>query len=647
MCGIAGIAYADPRREGDQPLLAQMAARLEHRGPDDVGTQVGPGYGLTMRRLAVIDVLGGAQPISTEDGEVTVILNGEIYNFRELRRELAVRGHRFSSDSDTEVIAHLYEEMGPACVERLHGMFGIAIWDHGKRRLVLARDRLGVKPLHYTLDGERLLFASEIKSLLCDPGVERRVNLEALDSLLRTGHISEPETCFEDIVQLPPATTLIYEQGRLTEHRYWDLDLEEASPYVEAEAAEELLHRLRSAVARRLVSDVPIGAFLSGGIDSSVTVALMAELVDRPVRTFSIGFDDPSFSELSFARKVAEHFGTDHHEFVVKPDVAEILPDLIRFHDAPFYDTSAIPTYHLSRLAREHVTVALAGDGGDEMFAGYNVYRANAAARVYRRIPRPVRRLLIEPASRLVPETSTYINRGRVLREFIKAAELEPLERFARWCSKVKVETRDRLYEHPRLRECLAVADADLMRADFDAHPRGSELNRLLYVGMKRELAGDMLVKVDRMSMAHGLEVRSPLLDHTLFEYAARLPDRAKVRGRETKVLLKKVARSLLPEGIVDRPKRGFSVPLDRWLRTDLSQFTRDVLTDPRTRRRGLFRTRTVDALIKEHGEGRVARGRELWTLLTIELWHRMYVDADGEIGRHAHAHALTAEAAR
>ncbi len=623
------MAFSDPRREADSDLLSRMASRLEHRGPDDVGTATGPGFGLTMRRLAVIDVMGGAQPISSEDGSVTVVLNGEIYNFRELRRELRVRGHRFATDSDTEVVVHLYEELGAACVERLHGMFALAIWDHRKRTLVLSRDRLGVKPLYYAHNADRIAFGSEVKALLCDSDVGRNVNLAAIDTLLRTGHISEPETCFKGIVQLPPATTLVYESGEIATRRYWDLNFATQPGYDEADAAAELLTRLRSAVARRLVSDVPIGAFLSGGIDSSVTVALMAQLVDRPVRTFSIGFDDPVFSELPFARMVAQKFGTKHHEFIVKPDVADILPDLIRHHDAPFYDTSAIPTYHLSRLAREHVTVALAGDGGDELFAGYNVYRANSAARLYRRIPKMLRRGVVEPLARLVPESSAYINRGRVVREFIAAAELGPLERFARWCSKVKYETRDRLYEHDELRQRLEVGDAALMQSDFDTHPEASELNRLLFVGMKRELAGDMLVKVDRMSMAHGLEVRSPLLDHTLFEYAAGLPDRAKIRGRDTKVLLRRVARELLPTEVVDRPKRGFSVPLDRWLRTDLSQFTRDVLTDPRTRRRGLFKTRAVDALLKEHASGRIARGREIWTMLTIELWHRMYIDSD------------------
>jgi asparagine synthase (glutamine-hydrolysing) len=585
------------------------------------------GVALGSRRLRVIDVVGGRQPIFNEDQSVAVVLNGEIYNFAGLRARLAERGHRFKTATDTEVLVHLYEDRGPDFVQELDGMFALALWDFEKQLLILARDRIGVKPLFYYRDARQLVFGSEPKAVLQDDAVPREIDFRGIHQLLTLGHTLSPATCFAGLRELPPATLLLYKKGQTELRSYWDPQSEGSPAYEPERAACELRAELRGAVSRRLVADVPVGAFLSGGIDSGTVVALMSELSEEPVRTFSIGFEDRAFSELPYARMVAERYGTKHHEMIVTPRADEILGPLIAHHDAPFYDTSAIPMFYLSAFAREHVTVALSGDGGDELFAGYNIHRAQGLAERYLHIPEPVRRLMIEPASAWVPESHGYTNRGRVLREFLRGAGLEPLARYTRWATKIKREVRDRLYQEPQLREQLDSPDEALW-ADFYRHPRaGSELARLLFLGMKTELPGDMLVKVDRMSSAHGLEVRSPLLDHRLFELAARLPDGAKIRRGTGKYLLRQVAKTLLPKELLRRPKRGFSVPLDRWLREDMAGFTKEVLCDSKTKGRRLFDQEVVRELMEDHQSGRVARGRELWLLLTIELWQRAYID--------------------
>ncbi len=628
MCGITGVALADVTGRPHERLLARMCAALRHRGPDDAGGMLENGIALAVRRLAVIDLPGGQQPVFNEDRTVVVVFNGEIYNFRSLRNQLIDRGHRFGSTSDTETIVHLYEEYGLDFVQHLHGMFGVAVWDFRKERLILARDRLGVKPLYYYVDDRRLCFGSELKAILQDEDVPRLLNPVAIHQLLTLGHILPPETCFDGIHELLPASLLVYQAGKVDIQSYWDLSFVQRTDYDPSQASQELFGRLRESVARRLISDVPLGAFLSGGIDSGIVVALMSQLSDEPVKTFSIGFDDASFSELPYARLIANRYHTEHHELVVQPRITDIIDELIKHHDAPFYDTSAIPTYHLSRFAREHVTVVLSGDGADEMFAGYNIYLANKVARYYQWIPSVARRMVIDPVSRLVPESSRYINRGRVLREFLRGAPLEPLERFTRWATKIKRETRQRLYRDSFLRDQLAQGDEALLAPYFERAVGANELGRLLYVGTMTELPSDMLVKVDRMSMAHSLEVRSPFLDHLLFEFAARLPDKAKLRGWTSKYLLRQVARELsLPAATLRRPKRGFSIPLDRWLREDLVEFTKQILFDRPTENRGLFDAHVVRELAQQHFEGRVSRGRELWTLLTIELWQRAYLD--------------------
>jgi asparagine synthase (glutamine-hydrolysing) len=628
MCGIVGLALNDLACWPDELLVRRMAHALLHRGPDDSGGFRQPGIALAMRRLAIIDLPHGRQPVINEAGDVVAVFNGEIYNFRSLRDQLQARGHQFASAADSEVIVHLYEEHGLEFVQHLNGMFAIALWDQRRRQLVLVRDRLGVKPLYYSQLSDRIVFGSEIKALLQDPLIPRRVDHQALHQLITFGHFQAPGTCWQEIRELPPATLLTFRQGQLQLHTYWDLEFPSAAEPQPPAKIEETIALLREAVQRRLISDVPLGAFLSGGIDSSLIVAFMHQLGVSPLRTFSIGFADEDFSELPFARQVAQHFHTEHHEFVVRPELREILPDLIAHHDAPFYDTSAIPTYHLCRLAREHVTVALAGDGGDEMFAGYNIFLANQAASYLARVPAWLRSKVLLPLARAIPESSSYINTGRVAREFMTAVGNDTLTRYARWATKVKRETREALYAADELRRQLQTPDAAAWDELFHSPAAGTrDLQRLLYLATKTELPGDMLVKVDRMSMAHSLEVRSPLLDFGLFQYAAGLPDRDKLRGWTSKFHLRQIARRLLPPAVVSRPKRGFAVPLDRWLRNDLQHDLREILLDPGTRKRGLFVPSTVERLIQEHLQGRTARGRELWILMTIELWQRMYVD--------------------
>ena len=589
-----------------------------------------PGIGLAMRRLSVVDVELGRQPVFNEDRTIAAVFNGEIYNFRELREQLSSRGHQFAARGDTETIVHLYEEQGLDCFRQLHGMFAIAIWDFAKQQLVLTRDRLGVKPLYYHLDEHGLRFGSEIKAILQDPAVERRINFDALHELMTLGHILPPNTAFAGVHELPPASTLVYRKGNVQLDElgeWWDLTFANPTSYDQTKTSQELRERSRAAVECRLISDVPLGAFLSGGIDSGIVVALMSQLMDEPVKTFSIGFEDQEFSELPYARAVAKHCLTDHHELIVKPDVPQIMDQLIRHHDAPFYDSSAIPTWYVSKFAREHVTVALSGDGGDEMFAGYNIYVANRVAGRFGFVPDSFARYVLEPLAGLVPESSQYINKGRVAREFIKGLGREPLTRYTRWATKIKREARDRLYVHPDLVAAQQIRDERLLERWYNRQEDCSELSRLLYVGTKTELPADMLRKVDRMSMAHSLEVRSPFLDHRLFEFAASLHDDAKLNGRTTKYALRQLARELLPAGVVDRPKRGFSIPLDRWLREDLRGYAEEILFDSRTTGRDLFDQAVVRQLVHEHVAGNISRGREIWTLMTIELWQRHYID--------------------
>ncbi|MCA1682461.1 MAG: asparagine synthase (glutamine-hydrolyzing) [Actinobacteria bacterium] len=624
MCGIAGQVRAGRAVRAD--LVHRMCAAIEHRGPDARGVHIDGRVGLGIQRLRVIDLETGDQPIFNEDRSIVVVLNGEIYNFRELRDRLQRRGHVFTTRSDTEVIVHLYEEEGRECVSSLHGMFAFALWDENRQELLLARDRVGKKPLFYShLDGD-LSFASELPALMQNEEIPRTLDHRALDCYYAYQYVPAPLSVFEAARKLPPASILRLREGRISIERYWRLDYTHKRRVDSmGDLRAEIRSRLETAVRRRLVSDVPLGVFLSGGVDSSAVVAAMARLT-TDIKTFSIGFADTAFNELPHARRVAEQFGTDHHEFVVVPSAIEILPQLVRHYGEPFADDSAIPSFYLSRLAREHVTVALNGDGGDESFAGYNRYAANVYAARLDRLPLAVRRLAAASAGRLPSSSRSAGTRDR-LKRLALALPLTPPDRYACYMSTFTPEQRARLYSDEYREQIGDSLASEIMRTGWGEPDGKHVLDALLNADVETFLPGDLLVKMDIASMAHGLEARSPFLDHELMEFAASLPAEIKLSGREKKLVLREAVAEWLPQDLLDRPKQGFSVPLARWLREDLREFAHDVLLDPISIDRGYFRRDAVESLLRRHVEGREDCSKRLWTLLFGELWHREFVD--------------------
>jgi asparagine synthase (glutamine-hydrolysing) len=623
MCGIAGFVSRteDAGTPAASEILDRMCRVIAHRGPDDQGTLVRGPAALGMRRLSIIDLAGGHQPMSGCDPEVSIVFNGEIYNYRELRRGLESRGHRFKTSSDTEAILHAYEEQGASCVESLRGMFGLAIWDGRARTLFVARDRAGKKPLYYTLTPEgTFVFGSELKSLLQHPEVRREVNPEALDAYLSFGYVPDPLGIFRGVEKLPPGCHLTYAEGRVSVAQYWDFPFEPEEGRTEDEWVEELRVLLDEAVRVRLVADVPLGAFLSGGVDSSAVVGLMARASDRPVKTFSIGFREDSYDELKYARVAAQRFGTDHHEFTVTPDVCALVDELVWHFDEPFADSSALPTYMVSKMARDYVKVVLSGDGGDELFAGYTRYAVERRRGGFARLPRVVRAGLMRPLGRRLPHGA----RGR---NFIHNVALDPV---ARYVEEVSVFTRlnkPSLYT-AEFRQSLGASDPAARFRSTAARVRtGEPLDALLYLDAKTYLPGDILTKVDRMTMAVGLEARAPLLDHKLAEFVGRVPARFKMRGLETKHLFKRAVEGLVPEEILRRPKQGFGVPIQQWINRELRGRTRETLLDARTRSRGYTDSAYVSLLLDEHERGRRDHAAELWSLFVLELWHRIFVD--------------------
>jgi len=628
MCGIAGLAFTDPRHPVDRELLGRMTEVLRHRGPDADGFHLGPGVGLGHRRLSIIDIATGDQPIYNETRSVAVVFNGEIYNFPELARELEARGHTFATRSDTETIVHAYEEFGLEFVKRLRGMFAFALWDESHRRLVLGRDRAGKKPLYYHADGDRLVFASEIKALLKDPSIKRRISLEGLSDYFTFGNIPAPGTVFQDIQQIPPGHLLIWERGRARLHEYWDVFFNGTGPATPGAASEAFSALLDEAVGMRMVADVPLGAFLSGGVDSSAVVASMARQSTRPVVTTCVGFVERTHSELGHARVVAKALGTEHHEVLVKPDAISDLPRLVWHLDQPFADSSALPTYYVSRAARERVTVALSGDGGDELFAGYQrrygIHRLEQ--RLRRLIPGPVRRGVLAPLARFYPR-SDFIPRPLRLKLVLSNLGQSFERAYFNDMSLFLDEEKQALCTP----EFLAQARHHDPIAGFARHfekVRGADpLSRILYVDFKTWLANDILVKVDRMSMACSLEVRSPLLDHKIVEFAASLPPQLKFRGSISKYLLKRHVAARLPAASVHRPKQGFELPLAAWLRGDLREMARDLLFSTQAAGRGYVRPEAVKRIWDAHQSGYRNQSSQLWALLVLELWHRQYVD--------------------
>lgn len=621
MCGICGIVHNDLAPIAP-PLLEQMNAALLHRGPDGQGFYYRPGVGLAMRRLAVIDLNTGDQPIANEDKTMWIVLNGEIYNFLELRAGLEKRGHRFRTRTDTEAVLHLYEEHGPECVRFLRGMFAFALWDEKKQSLVIARDRLGKKPLYYAVQSGAFYFSSELTSLLSVLPQRPPVNLQAIDLYLSLQYIPEPLTAYENIFKLLPAHRLIWHEGEFQTERYWELEYEPKLTGSEQELAEELRERVRQAVHMRLISDVPLGAHLSGGIDSSIVVAMMAEASSEAVKTFTADFQESSFSEVAYARSVARRYATDHHEFTLTyQDIPGTVEELITHFGEPFADPSALPLYHLSRLTREHVTVALNGDGGDEAFAGYQRYWLDPWANRYLRLPTVITRKLAPGLARNLPgRANEPVGKDLIggLKRLEQLATVDPRASILRWGSYFSPEMKANLWK-PEYRTALDLRQAETYLLDhFDAAPARSFLDRTLCTDISTYLPGDLLVKADRMTMAHSLEGRSPFLDHELMGWAARLPGRMRVRYGQGKYLLREAFRDYLPSNVQKRGKQGFSVPVNAWLRAGLSDWARELM---HAHLMDWFDSRMLSDLLEEHRAGRSDHGKRLWALTVLALW--------------------------
>jgi asparagine synthase (glutamine-hydrolysing) len=620
VCGIAGKVSL----RGDVPagLVEGMCEREEHRGPDSRGIHQSKGVALGIQRLRVIDLETGDQPIYNEDRSVAVVLNGEIYNFRELRTDLERQGHSFYTRTDTEVIAHLYEERGPDLVEDLHGMFAFAVWDEGRRRLLLARDRVGKKPLFYAEGEDWLSFASELPALMVDRDIRAEIDPSSIDTYLAYGYIPAPFSIWRDVCKLPPGHTLVWENGEATTRRYWHLDYSQKRRANRHELEEELRDRLGAAVRRRMISDVPLGAFLSGGIDSSIVVSEMAAASTQPVKTYSIGFEDERYNELPQARLIADRFSTDHHEFVVQPDAIELVPKLVRHYGEPYADSSAIPTFYLAELTRRHVTVALNGDGGDESFAGYLRHVANSLTARLDSVPRPLRRG-VAAAGRALPkraESRSVLSRAQRL---LVSVEADSIERYRRHVSIFNDAERAELLD-PGFRASVDEARAPaVLNAPWEAASGSSVLDRLLEVDVDTYLPGDLLVKVDIATMAHSLEARSPFLDPEVMEFAASLPPREKASLGRKKLLLRRAYRGRIPDSILDGPKRGFGVPLGAWFRGDLQDYARELLLDPMTLDRGYLNEAAVRSILDAHAAGRGDRSAQLWALVMLESWQR------------------------
>jgi asparagine synthase (glutamine-hydrolysing) len=605
-----------------------MCEVIEHRGPDSRGGFLDRNVGLGVQRLAIIDLETGDQPIFNEDRSVVVVLNGEIYNYRELRGSLVHTGHRFTTQSDTEVIVHLYEDHGDDCVRMLRGMFAFALWDVRRQRLLLARDRIGKKPLYFSFDGRRLWFASEAKAILQDPAVPRDVDPAAIDAFLHYGYVPSSYCAFSALSKLPPAHTLALEGGRLEQRRYWKLSYADQLRLSNEESCELIRTHLLDATRLRLRSDVPLGAFLSGGVDSSAVVAAAAQQTSGAVKTFTIGFPSERFDERSYARDVAQIFDTDHHELVVESNIVELLPRLAWHYGEPFADHSAVPSFYLSEMTRRDVTVALNGDGGDESFGGYRRYIGNDVARRLERIPAVAARLAEHALRRLGTGDAQNSTRERLLR-ILRALQLDAAGRYAMWIAWFGASARRDLYTQEFARRVDSNHAESVIREAYTASNASTLVERLLDVDTQTYLPDELLVKMDIASMAHSLEVRSPLLDHCFMEMAASLPLAAKVSGMTGKRLLKDAVRPWIPGHVLDRPKRGFTMPISGWLRRELRDLPTIILLDARARGRGLFERRAVERLISEHHRGTTDNGNRIWALIQLELWFRTYIDAE------------------
>jgi len=629
MCGISGV-YRFDGSNVDASLLKQMTDVVTHRGPDDEGQYTDKNVGLGHRRLSILDLsVRGRQPIMNEDGSIWIVYNGEIFNYLELRDSLIQKGHRFTTDTDTEVIVHAYEEYGPDCLHHLNGMFAFAIWDSINKKMFLARDRLGIKPLFYYKDEKKLLFGSEIKCILCDPSVPHHVNFEALHHFLSLNYLPAPLTLFEGISQLLPGQYMLVTPEGTGIKDYWDIRFTKSQKTVFHDYKTTLDQILWRSVERMLVSDVPFGVFLSGGLDSSTVTYYMSRILKTPVKTFSIGFEDESYNELHKAEIVADHCGTEHYEEVVKPDHLEkLLPELVYHAEEPLADASMVPMYYLARLASRHVKMALCGDGADEIFAGYDTYPAYYAVKSYHMIPPLLRKKVILPLVNLLPVSDKKISFDYKAKRFVRGADFDPEKAHYYWRIIFDENDKQDLYVDT-IHEKTAGLDTyeQTYGHYFSACDIKDPIDRLLYADTKFYLPNDMLVKVDRMCMAHSLEVRVPFLDHELVEYMATVPSSLKLKNFTTKkYLLKSVVRTKLPKSIINQKKQGFNIPVGLWIKTHLKDYVYEILSDEHIQEMGYFRRDFIHRLLSDHISGRKDNGYQIWGLLTFNMWWERYI---------------------
>jgi len=608
-----------------------MCGIISHRGPDDEGHYISGDVALGMRRLSIIDLAHGHQPISNEDETVWVILNGEIYNFQKLRDELESKGHRFRTRTDTEVIVHLYDDVGLECFRRLRGMFALALWDTKRKRLVLGRDRIGEKPLYFRREPHRFLFASELKSLLQADGVPRRLKFAALREYLSLGYVPAPLSMLDGIEKLLPGHYLVVDQERIEDHQYWDVPFGQPEKHTEQEWIERTRSKLLETVRMQLVSDVPLGAFLSGGLDSSSIVAAMAQMTGRPVKTYSIGYEGEHsyYNELPYAKVVAQAFGTDHHEIVVRPEVSELLPKLVWHLDEPVADSACLTTYLVSKLARQSVTVILSGVGGDELFGGYRRYLGDSMLRYYRHLPGPLRRKWLPALLARIPQDrhSLWKDYARYAAAFVNSAELDAASRYIEYVTLFPPQTQGNLLIEGATQSGGSAFAISTLRGYFNHCGDPDDLNRIIYADLKTSLADDLLAMTDRMTMAASIECRAPLVDHEMIELASHMPSNLKVRGFQMKYLMKQAVAPWLPREILERKKRGFGAPMGAWLRKDIQPMVSELLSEEATRKRGLFSWPAIQQLLADHSAERKDYTDQLFSLVMLELWLQAFLD--------------------
>ena len=622
MCGICGMVG-----KVDEELVKKMASVLKHRGPDSEGFYFDTEVGLGIRRLSIIDLITGDQPIHNEDKSIHLIYNGEIYNFLELRKSLEKKGHYFYTKTDTEVIVHLYEEYKQDCIKYLEGMFTFALWDKKEKKLLIGRDRIGIKPLYYTFNNREFIFASEMKAILIKKEISKEINFEAIDYFLTYLYIPEPITIFKNIYKLPSGYILIYQNGKITLEKYWDFEIKENNVY-KKDYYERLYFLLMGTVKKHLISDVPIGVFLSGGIDSSTIVGLMSKLGVKPIKTFTIGYgkQDTSYNEFQYAKIVSNFFHTEHHEIIVKPEIVKILPKLVWHFDEPFADSSALVTFIVSQTASQHIKVALTGIGGDESFGGYPRYIGANLSIFYTKLPLIFRKIVASVVNNLHESTKSrdLVNWAK---RFSKGCLFPPFLRYIYWISFIHQEEREKLYSPLFLTHIKKYDVYKIHNEYFEKFSNETFLEKIFYLDMKTYLTNDLLIMADKMSMANSLELRVPFCDHNLLEFCLSIPPEVKIENFNLKSLMKKTVSSLLPEEIIQKRKQGFMVPLGRWLKEDLKNLTLDLLSEKNIKKRGYFNSSYIKEILKQHYQGKSNFSDLLWALLNLEMWHQIFID--------------------